>query len=150
TLEVIARPTRALEGTVCAEDTGKPLAGVVVRGGPQHGLYTGVYSLTDAKGHFRLVGLPKGGSYEVTAWPNEEGAYLPKAARVGDNQGLKPITVDFRLQRGVALRVRLVDKGTGKPVRGMVHYDPLGNNTGRPNLERNETIGGHLWQFVAN
>jgi hypothetical protein len=31
----------------------------------------------------------------------------------------------------------------------MVHYDPLGNNTGRPNLERNETIGGHLWQFVA-
>jgi RNA polymerase sigma factor (sigma-70 family) len=144
TVEVIARPTRVFEGTVCAEDTGKPLAGVVVRGGDW---FTGIYTLTDEQGHYRLVGLPKGASYEVTAWPNRGQAFIPKMAEVADSQGLKPITVDFRLQRGVELRVRLVDKGTGKRVEGIVHYDPLANNPARPGLIPNKPRGTLLWQY---
>jgi protocatechuate 3,4-dioxygenase beta subunit len=147
TVEVIARPTKVLEGTVSAEDTGKPLAGVVIRGGPQHGTHTGIYTLTDAQGRYRLVGLPKGESYEVTAWPNRGQTFIPKTATAGDSQGLKPITVDFRLQRGAVLRARMVDKGTGRPVRGILAYDPLGNNLSRPALERNARFGGMLWQF---
>jgi RNA polymerase sigma factor (sigma-70 family) len=150
TVEVVARPTRVMQGTVRAEDTGKPLAGVVVRGGEQQGRYTGIYTLTDAQGRYRLVGLPKGGSYTVTAWPSRGQTYIPRTATVGDSQGLKPITVDFRLQRGVALRVRLVDRGTGKPVRGMVFYDPLANNASRPALQNNGRVGSTLWQFPAS
>jgi RNA polymerase sigma factor (sigma-70 family) len=148
TVEVVAGPTRVIQGTIGADHTGTPLAGVVVRGGAQHGRFTEVYTLTDARGHYRLVGLPKGGSYEVTAWPNQGQNFLPKCALVSDSQGLKPLTADFRLERGIALRVRLVDQGTGKPVRGIVHYDPLASNGNRPRLIQNGTIPGHEpWQF---
>jgi RNA polymerase sigma factor (sigma-70 family) len=147
TVEVVARPTRVLEGTIRAADTGKPLAGVVVRGGPQWGLYTDIHAVTDARGRYRLVGLPKGGSYEVTAWPSRGQPFLPKTATVPDRLGLAPITVGFRLERGVALRVRLVDKGTGLPVRGVAHYDPLANNPSRVGLLENANGRLPLWQF---
>jgi RNA polymerase sigma factor (sigma-70 family) len=148
TVEVVARPTRVLEGTVRAGDTGEPLAGVVVRGGPSCGIESGVHAVTDAQGRYRLVGLPKGRRYEVTAWPGLGQPFIPKLVVVVDTAGLKPISADLRLQRGVALRVRLLDKGTGKPVRGMVQYEPLGNNPLRAGIWDNRSLESRLWGLL--
>jgi hypothetical protein len=56
-VEVIAGPTKVIEGVVRASDTGKPLAGVAIYG---KGIdEAGPKALTDAKGRYRLGGLSK-------------------------------------------------------------------------------------------
>ena len=68
--EHVAGPTRPIEGVVRDQDTGKPLAGIMVRG--EHSLgnpIVYVQSITDAKGHYRLVGLPRGREGDVVAVP---------------------------------------------------------------------------------
>ena len=74
---------------------------------------------TDAQGRFRLVGLPKGEVYQITA--NEGyGAVAPflgARIKVTDTEGLKPIETTLELPRGVTLTGRLIDPATGRPVR---------------------------------
>src|SRR5437764_14494841 len=67
--------------------------------------------------------MPKASSYELRALPGRGQPYLCSIKRAGDTEGLKPITTDFDLRRGVPVRFRLIDKETGKPVRGLVQYD---------------------------
>ncbi len=128
TVDVVLGPTKPIEGTVRATDTGRPLAGVLVCGGDSGGAYTGIHTVTDEQGRYRLLGMPKAGRYEVTAYPKRGQPYLVQESAAGDSEGLKPIAVDFRLARGVAVRARLIDKATGKPVRGGVMYLPLGRD----------------------
>src|SRR5262249_37184655 len=52
--------------------------------------------------------------------------------------GLEPLTVDFELERGVAIKGRLTDKATGKPVRGYMSYIPLADN---PNIKNFSELG---------
>ena len=122
---VIALPSKPIEGTVLARDTGKPLAGVEVGARLADGpmvVYHHV-AVTDARGRYRITGVPKGSSYEVRAKPARGQPYVSFTRRLGDTEALKPIKTDFRLRRGVALRLRLIDRGTGKPVPGIVQYD---------------------------
>jgi hypothetical protein len=69
--EHVAGPTRPIEGVVRDRDTGKPLAGVMVRGEPSLSDSINVYvqSITDAQGRYRLVGLPRGKEGAVVAVP---------------------------------------------------------------------------------
>src|SRR5262249_26097712 len=53
-IEVIAGPTKPIEGTVRAGDTGQPLAGVVVYGSEEAYL-RGIRAVTDGQGRYRLV-----------------------------------------------------------------------------------------------
>jgi RNA polymerase sigma factor (sigma-70 family) len=124
-VEVIALPSKPIEGVVRARDTGKPLAGVEV-GARLADVPLIVYhhvATTDANGRYRITGMPKGASYEIRARPARGQPYVPFTRRFGDTESLKPIKADFSLRRGVALRFRLIDKGTGKPVQGIVQYD---------------------------
>jgi RNA polymerase sigma factor (sigma-70 family) len=124
-VEVIAMPSKPIEGVVRAGDTGKPLAGVEV-GARLADVPLVVYhyvATTDANGRYRITGVPKGASYEVRARPAKGQPYVPFTRRFGDTESLKPIKADFNLRRGVAIRFRLIDKGTGKPVQGIVQYD---------------------------
>jgi hypothetical protein len=47
---------------------------------------------------------------------------------VEDTPGVKPIRADFSLRRGIRVRLEVVDRETGKPVRGVVRYSPLLGN----------------------
>jgi RNA polymerase sigma factor (sigma-70 family) len=125
-VEVIAAPTKLVEGTVLARDTGKPLAGVMVFGDlKQH--RGAVRAVTDARGRYRLVGLPKQARYEVTFDPVGQ-PYLSAVRVVAGSEGLKPIPVDSQLYRGVPVRFRLIDKETRRPVRARAQYTPLKTN----------------------
>jgi hypothetical protein len=131
TVEIVAGPTKVITGVVRAKDTGKPLAGVVVNG--QEALdgffwFDGVRTLTDENGRYRLVGLPKTAKYSLMAYPVDGEGYLSKLIELADNEGLKPITKDFELERAVILQLRLIDSETGRPVSGVVHYCPTYDN----------------------
>ena len=47
---------------------------------------------------------------------------------IPDTPGFEPLVVDFELDRGIELGVRLTDKATGKPVRGSVSYIARADN----------------------
>src|SRR5262249_51366674 len=55
-------------------------------------------------------------------------AYVPVEKRVPTLPGLDVPTVDFRLKRGVWIKGRVVDKVSGKPVRGDVEYFVFNDN----------------------
>jgi hypothetical protein len=81
-----------------------------------------------ARGRYRLVGLPKGRAYELTVYPGEGQNYLSAQNGIADSEGLRPLTLDFELRRGVPVRFRLVDRETGKWVHGQVQYEPTADN----------------------
>src|SRR5262249_59792284 len=70
-VEVVAKPAKPVEGTVRVKGTGKPLAGVVVYG-EEEAHQRRVRTVTDAQGHYRLVGLPKAGAYQISFYPSLE------------------------------------------------------------------------------
>jgi RNA polymerase sigma factor (sigma-70 family) len=131
-VDLILGPTKVIEGTVRARDTGKPLAGVWLYGNEVNYCRSiwlrPIRARTDRQGRYRLVGLPKVGSYEVSVYPADGGSYLSAVRQVADSEGLKPLTADFSLRRGVPVRCRLLDKETGQLVRGQVMYEVAHDN----------------------
>jgi RNA polymerase sigma factor (sigma-70 family) len=127
TVEVVAGPTKPIAGTVRARDTGKPLAGALVRAklvDPRtlnDDVY-GVAAITDDQGRYRLLGMSKLARYEVTVYPLIRDGYLFATQWVGDTDGLKPIDLNFSLRRGVPVRFRLLDPATRRPVHGIAQY----------------------------
>jgi hypothetical protein len=131
-VEVVAGPTKVITGTVRALDTGKPLAGVWVYGNEHHYCNTYVVrpvrALTDKDGQYRLVGLPKAKTYELRAYPAAGQNYLVRSRTAADTEGLRPLRADFELRHGVPVAFRLIEKETGRPVRGHVQYEPTSDN----------------------
>jgi protocatechuate 3,4-dioxygenase beta subunit len=115
-VEVVAKPTKPIEGTVRIKGTGKPLAGAVVYGN-EVAHHRRVQAVTDAQGHYRLLGLPKAAEYQVIVYPPVETGCLLMTTRVADTEGLRPITADVEVRWGVEVRCRLIDKVTREPVR---------------------------------
>jgi RNA polymerase sigma factor (sigma-70 family) len=130
-----AAPTRPTVGVVRDRDTQKPLAGVTIESNrlannPIPGLNI-VETRTDEKGHYHLVGMPKGEGNRIRLVPRDDQPYVSVNAAVPDSPGLDPVTVDFELKRGVWIEGKLTDKVTGKPVQAYVEYFALQDN---PNL----------------
>ncbi len=70
TFDHVAGPTRAIEGVVRDIDTKAPLTGIMVRGERSLGnVIEYVRAITDARGHYRLVGLPREREGHVLAVP---------------------------------------------------------------------------------
>ena len=55
--------------------------------------------------------------------------HLPAFQYSPATQGVAPSTVDFELARGVVVRGRVIEQTTGKPVHGIIVYQPLAGNT---------------------
>jgi len=129
TFEEIAGPTKPITGVVRSKATGKPLAGVQILG-TEPATWTEVSTLTDPQGRFRLVGLPKGGSYQVRGVPRPGiDPFLGAQVTVTDTEGLTPIETSLELPKGVIVAGRLIDTATGKPVRAkyVMHLKVPGN-----------------------
>jgi hypothetical protein len=160
TFEHVAGPTRPVEGVVRDRETGRPLADIMVYAHSASARPTAtIRSMTDARGRYRLVGLPLGREGQLVAVPAcDLGAladwfridprlpadrcppYFPEEVTVPKTSGKEPIHLDIALTRGVRITGRIVDRSTGKPVRGRVEYfdfddDPHRNvdpDVGRP------------------
>ncbi|HEV3255971.1 MAG TPA: sigma-70 family RNA polymerase sigma factor [Gemmataceae bacterium] len=131
----VAAPCKPIAGVVRDNETKKPLAGISIR---SHTLATRpnylqdiVRTTTDARGRYRLVGMPKGEGNKIVAIPGTDQPYVVSAKGVADSPGLDPATVDFELKRGVWIEGKITDKVTGKPLQAAVEYFSLYSN---PNL----------------
>jgi RNA polymerase sigma factor (sigma-70 family) len=118
-------PGRALTGVVRDKRTGKPLAGLSVGGTD-----TNARTKTDAEGRYTLTGFPKGASYGLMVLAGERPPYFVTCANVPDTAGLDPIRADVDCVPGIPMRLKLIDKETGKPPKGVeVAYWPLNPNS---------------------
>ncbi len=151
TFEHVAGPTRAIEGVVRDRQTGRPLADILVYGWQSFARQASVVrTMTDAQGRYRLVGLPLGREGKLVAAPacdfsagrNWFGIdprlpadrcppYFGSQVRVEKPPGKEPVHLDIALDRGVRATGRIIDKGTGKPVRGRVSYFAFDDNPHR-------------------
>jgi protocatechuate 3,4-dioxygenase beta subunit len=126
--DLLALPSKPIVGTVREKGTGKPLAGITVGSV----MYGHNLTKTDAQGHYRIEGAGKHKAYAVAAG----GSPYFNATRmeIPDTPGVEPLTVDFDLERGVAVKGHLTDKVTGKPVRGRVGWIALPDNVNLKNF----------------
>jgi protocatechuate 3,4-dioxygenase beta subunit len=128
-LTVLVGPAKPIVGTVRDRATGKPVAGVMVQE-TERGVST---AYTDADGAYRLEGVPKKAFYYLTAAGKEGVPYFDGSRHaVTDTAGFDPLTVDFRLDRGVEITGRVVDADTGQPIAASVHYAESEDNPNRP------------------
>jgi hypothetical protein len=126
TFDFVAGPARPVEGLVRDAGTGTPLAGIRVSA--IVGWDCQVSAVTDARGRYRLEGLPAQGTHNVLAVPKDGGPYLMAGGRVGESEGLGVRRLDIPLARAVILTGTVREKETGKPVRGGVRWAPLPDN----------------------
>ncbi len=149
----VAEPSRPIVGVVRDKDSGKPLAGAVVRssrgiGNPGRFVRT----TTDAEGRFRLTGLetpmkegPDGLIRgEVIALPPDGQPYLSAAESLIEPAGSKSLTRDFALKRGIWIKGRVIDKATGKPHLATIEYFLFTDNP-HASEAADFSQGGHQW-----
>jgi RNA polymerase sigma factor (sigma-70 family) len=119
--EFVALPRKLIRGTVRDKATGKPVAGV------QMSVYQArTTTLSDADGHYEIVGCPKGHGYLVKAQPRDGLPYFASAVCVQKATDEDPLIVDIDLTAGIVLTGKVTDQSTQKPPRSaVVEYYPL-------------------------
>ncbi len=135
--EVVAGPCLEVVGAITDKDTGGPISGASVEttalfGNPHRTINT----RTDSQGRYRLAGIPLktvfGDHQDLLVSVNDGTPYTPTSQGLPMDSSAGPITVNFKLKRGVLVRGRVIDKATGKGVRANLSYYILAGN---PNLE---------------
>jgi RNA polymerase sigma factor (sigma-70 family) len=129
-----ASPAKPVEGIISDKDTGRPIAGLTLRASvfDEHSLIPapGIEAKTDAKGHYRLAGLPKAPAYRVFIEPGKGQPYTKATFRAaGDTPAFDPLKFDVALKRGVLVRGKVTDKATGRPISGYVDAYAFQDNT---------------------
>jgi RNA polymerase sigma factor (sigma-70 family) len=103
-------PARTVEGRVLTADTGRPLAGTIVSIPPSR-------VRTDADGRFR-ANVATGDRFGVLAYPPEGQPYLIAANEAVWEKGQVKKQIDITLSRGVVIRGKVTEQGTGRPLSG--------------------------------
>lgn len=112
----LAAPSKRIRGTVRDKSSGKPLAGAHVL----CNYCAGQSAVSDKEGRYEISGIGKSGQYVLSVSGPALVGYWKRVG--GDTPGLEPLTVDFDVERGLAIRVRVREKGSGKPVQGRAEY----------------------------
>ena len=126
-------PTRAIEGTVRDAATGAPIAGATVGsfqvgGGFRAATPWLLTTHTDARGHYRLIGVPRGAQSIAVAPPADRPYFITQGIPIPAGEGLGPISLDVPLRAGVWIAGRVADARTGVPVAAGVGYAPFLDN----------------------
>ncbi len=131
-----AAPGKSIRGTVRERGSGKPVAGARVVCSPG-----GQIAFTDKEGHYEIPGVGKSEQYILSVGA---ASIIFHFKQVGDTPGLQPVTHDLEVERGLVLRIRATEKGTGKAVTGQVWYSAAADN---PNLKSYTTYPQNLFGF---
>ncbi len=115
------------------KDSGQPIAGLELQAAvfDEHSLIPdpGIDAITDADGRYRLDGLSKAAAYRLFIKTAKGLPYTNATLKVpAESPGLEPITFDIAMKRGVFVRGRVVDKVTGRPIRGYANYYAFADN----------------------
>jgi RNA polymerase sigma factor (sigma-70 family) len=127
-------PGRLLEGTVVHADTGRPAANARVSIKP-----AGITGRTDATGRFKLSlpAVTQANLPPLMVYPAEGEPYLAVRQEVVWPRGAVKHAVEIKVPRGVLVRGRVTEAGSGRPVAGAgVQFVPreAGNPNPLPNV----------------
>ena len=155
--EHITAPGRDVEGDVVDAATGQPVPGVVIY--PKM-TFPGAFDVpnplirwrsemstratTDARGHYRLGGLPVGRPVELVTGFGDQTPYRPMFQQLPNAPGVGPIRLDFKLVHGIPVEGKVTNRTTGKPVAAFVEYLPTLEN---PNLSSIQDVS--LFEPIA-
>ena len=114
-------PGRAIEGTVRDRATGKPIAGARIF------TWMSPEVVTDARGRFRVAGLPRQPGHSLEVFVEGE-PYLKVVKHLGDEAVSQPTRLDLSLERGSWVEGRIVRSSDGGPVKAVVKYLPFRDN----------------------
>jgi RNA polymerase sigma factor (sigma-70 family) len=127
---IVLEPAQLIEGRVLADDTGQPIPNAIVSA--RHLVRTeralGISSprfRADAQGHF-VMNLPASENYTLEAFPTGGEPYLPRPVEIQWPKGAVKVSHDVKVRRGVAIRGKVTEQGTGRPLPGSsIQYVPV-------------------------
>ena len=114
------RPSTIIEGSVRTADTGQAVPDAVISVRASSGVGGGMFPTrfrADGQGRFRIN--PFAGDYfRMRAYPSEGQPYLVREADLQWTKGAVRKQIDITLPRGVLIRGRVTEQGTGRSVAG--------------------------------
>jgi hypothetical protein len=121
-LSFAVQPARTITGRVTYADTGTPVpqARLAVNGFDQFQIGVGarpIITTSDAEGRF-LATTGSGTAGAVVAFPPHGQPYLLSGTNIEWSKGEVKRSVDVTLPRGVMMRGKVVERGSGRPVSG--------------------------------
>ena len=85
-------------------------------------------AVTDEAGRYTITDLPKAREYALTPVPKPGEPFLFTSRKVEAADDERPLTADVEVVRGIPFRVRVLDRETGKPLKGYLSYFPIHPN----------------------
>jgi hypothetical protein len=136
-------PARPVQGRVTDQETGKPLAGLLVQMIPMRSHGGMCFSTrTDVDGRYRVSGHAARRTYITSVYPPADLGYLA----VSDTEqnwpaGAKFLEKNFALDKGRIVRGQVIDADTRRPVVGAaVVYQPQTGNPHNRNYDLRNTV----------
>ncbi len=126
-------PTQRIKGVVRDRDSGQPIIGLGIEAAvfDEHSLIPapGIIAITDTAGEYHLDGLPRAAAYRLFIKTAKGLPYTNATLKVpAGSPGMEPLTFDVAMKRGIFLRGRVVDKVTGRPIKGFANYCAFSDN----------------------
>ncbi len=121
-ITIALEPAKLIEGRVLAADTGKPIPNAVVSATTRvqnehaNGFFTAKFR-ADAEGRFRMNPIA-GEFYTLGAFPTGGEPYLIQQDELKWAKGAVKANHDLKLPRGVSIRGKVTEQGTGRPLAG--------------------------------
>jgi beta-lactamase regulating signal transducer with metallopeptidase domain len=114
-IAIALQPPRTITGRVIYADTGQPVPRALITGALRH------YE-ADSEGRFRVPmdGPPRVTRFTVSARSPDGAPYLVARKQGEWPKGAVEQSVDLALPRGVVVRGKVVEEGTGRPVAGAI------------------------------
>lgn len=138
--KLVTEPDLVVEGVVSDRETGAPITARITatrivsrikRPGFQtsHLRNVDLDCMTDAKGRYRIEGLPRSSELTLNVIPEGNQPYFRTEFRLAEPDGLEPIQLDVQLRRAVIIHGTITEKQTGKPIpNARFDYFPLRTN----------------------
>jgi beta-lactamase regulating signal transducer with metallopeptidase domain len=122
--------TQTLRGVVREKGTGRPVAGakVYVTANFDDDGRSSSSAVTDDDGRYTIADLPESREYALIVSPEPGAPYLITSRRVEATEDKGPVTADVEFVRGIPFRVRVLDRETGRPLKGSLVYYPVSPN----------------------
>ena len=122
------QPATIIEGRALAADTGQPIPHAVIAVAASHGEFGGMFTTrfrADDQGRFTANPNP-GDYFRVSAFAPEGQPYLVPQVEFAWTKGAVKKEMDIKLPRGVLIRGKVTEEGTGHPLAGAsVQYYPI-------------------------
>ena len=136
------QPATIIEGRAVAADTGQPIPDAVIAVAAGRGEFGAMFTMkfrADDRGRFTANPSP-GDYFRVSAFAPEGRPYLVPQVEFAWTKGAVKKVMDIKLPRGILIRGKVIEEGTGHPLTGAsLQYYPMNR--------RDDILGG--WQAIV-